>query len=336
MEDRRWKSPCSALHCVTSIFDPLSSIFSKCNFKETTMPTTIDTQPTLATLLAQLEELWGHVDTLLDPLTPADWRRKHGKHWVFADLPYHLSYYDRETVADPIRKGTNVPANDQNLMRTMGELDAWNARKFAERRPGQSVAESLAQMRASRDAVRQAVADLTDADLDQRVFIHLVGCGWVTVRLALESCLVHTWAHFTEARLRLKKDAPMPSPAIVHTSLGFFLGLLPMMISPEKMTAKPFTAIMCIGGPGGGDWTACIANGTCTVTEQRSANADIIMTHRDAETFVTTMRGMQNPMLAMLTGKIKVQGFRNMGTFGKLFAEPKPDQVLEPVFAAAV
>jgi len=34
----------------------------------------------------------------------------------------------------------------------------------------------------------------------------------------------------------------------------------------------------------------------------------------------------------MLTGKIKVQGFRNMGTFGKLFAEPKPDQVLEPVF----
>jgi len=296
------------------------------------MSTVTATQPTLAALLAQLEELWGHVDTLLDPLTPADWQRKHGKHWVFADLPYHLGYYDRDTVADPIRIGTNLPANQQQLMRSMGEIDAWNARKFAERRPGQTVAESLAQMRASRDAVRQAVAGLADADLDRRVFIPLVGCGWVTVRLALQSCLVHTWAHFTEARLRLKKDAPVPSPAIVHTSLGFFLGMLPMMISRDKMPAKPFLAVMRIGGPGGGDWTARIADGTCKVTEQRSATADIVMAHRDAETFLTTMRGMQNPMLAMLMGKIKVQGFRNMGTFGKLFAEPKPDQVLEPVF----
>jgi hypothetical protein len=283
--------------------------------------------------MGQLEEIWCHVDTLLDPLTPADWQRKHGKDWIFADLPYHLGYYDRDTVAEPIRRGADLPAGEQKLMRTMGELDAWNARMFAKRRPGQSVGESLAQMRASRDAVRQAVAGLADADLERRVFIHLVGCGWVTTRLALQSCLVHTWAHFTEARLRLGKHAPVPSPAIVHTSLGFFLGMLPMMISRDKMPARPFTAVMRIGGPGGGDWTARIANGACTVAEQRDPNPDIVMAHRDAETFLTTMRGMQNPMLAMLTGKIKVRGFRNMGTFGKLFAEPKPDQLLEPVFA---
>ena len=296
------------------------------------MPTTISDQPTLATLMAQLEEIWRHVDTLLDPLTPAAWQCKHGKDWVFADLPYHLGYYDRDTVATPIRKGTDVPAEEQKLMRTMGELDAWNARKFAERRPDQHVDESLAQMRASRNAVRQAVAGLSDADLDRRVFIHLVGCGWVTVRLALQSCLVHTWAHFTEARLRLKRDAAIPSPSIVHTSLGFFLGMLPMMISRAAMPARPFTVVMTVGSAGGGDWTVRIANGACTVSEERDDAADIIMTYRDAETFVTTMRGMQNPMIAMLTGKIRVRGFRNMGTFGKLFAEPKPDQVLEPVF----
>ncbi|HEU5098805.1 MAG TPA: DinB family protein [Roseiflexaceae bacterium] len=299
------------------------------------MPTDTTAQPALATLLAQLEEIWNHVDTLLGPLTPADWQRKHGKDWIFADLPYHLAYYDRDTVAEPIRKGLNLPADEQKLMRTMGELDAWNARKFAERPTGQSVGESLAQMRASRDAVRQAVAGYTDADLDRRVFIHLVGCGWVTVRLALQSCLVHTWAHFTEARLRLNKDRPIPSQAITHTSLGFFLGMLPMMISRDKMRARPFTAVMSIGGPGGGDWTVRIADGTCNVTEQRDGKADIVMTHRDAETFITTMRGMQNPMLAMLTGKIRVRGFHNMGRFGTLFAEPKPDQVLEPAFSAA-
>jgi hypothetical protein len=298
------------------------------------MPTTTTAQPSLATLIAQLEEIWRHVDTLLDPLTPADWQRKHGKDWIFADLPYHLAYYDRDTVAKPIRIGQDLPSDQQKLMRTMGELDAWNARKFAERRPGQSVDESLAHMRASRDAVRQAVAGLSDADLDRRVFIHLVGCGWVTVRLALQSCLVHTWAHFTEARLRLKRDSPIPSLSIVHTSLGFFLGMLPMMISRDKIPARPFTTMMSIGGPGGGNWTVRIANGTCTVAEERADTADMVMTYRDAETFVTTMRGMQNPMLAMLTGKIRVRGFRNMGTFGTLFAEPKPDQILEPVLGS--
>ncbi len=43
------------------------------------------------------------------------------------------------------------------------------------------------------------------------------------------------------------------------------------------------------------------------------------------------MNRMHNPMVAMLTGKIKVQGIRHMGTFGKLFPEPGPDQPMEPL-----
>src|SRR6266545_6043618 len=295
---------------------------------------TTATEPTLATLTGQLEEIWCHLDTLLEPLTPADWQRKHGKDWIFADLPYHLGYYDRDTVADPIRIGTNLPANQQQLMRSMGELDAWNARKFSERRPGQSVGESLAQMRASRDAVRQAVAGLTDADLDRRVFIPLVGCDWVTVRLALQSCLIHTWSHFTEARLRLKQAAPIPSPAITHAALSFFLSMMPMMVSRDNLPTGPFTAVMSIGGAGGGDWTIRVANGACRVSEGRASAADLTMTYRDGYTFLATAKNVENPMLAMLTGKLRVQRFRHMGTFGKLFAEPKPDQVLEPLFAS--
>jgi hypothetical protein len=30
----------------------------------------------------------------------------------------------------------------------------------------------------------------------------------------------------------------------------------------------------------------------------------------------------------MLTGQIKVRGMWKMGTFGKLFAPPKPDQII--------
>jgi hypothetical protein len=293
---------------------------------------TTATEPTLATLTGQLEEIWRHLDTLLDPLTLADWRRKHGKDWIFADLPYHLSYYDRDTVADPICIGADLPASQQKIMRTMGELDAWNARKFAERRHGQSVGESLAQMRASRGAVRQAVAGLTDADLERRVFIPLVGCGWLNVRFALQSCLIHTWSHFTEARLRLKQSAPIPSPAITHSALSFFLSMMPMMASRDNMPARPFTALVSVGGAGGGDWTICVADGVCYVTEGCAGAVDLTMTYHDADTFLATAKNVQNPMLAMLTGKLHVQGFRNMGTFGKLFAEPKPDQVLEPLF----
>jgi hypothetical protein len=35
-------------------------------------------------------------------------------------------------------------------------------------------------------------------------------------------------------------------------------------------------------------------------------------------------------MVAMLTRKINVRGIRHLGTFGKLFAEPRLDTVIEP------
>jgi hypothetical protein len=295
---------------------------------------TAATEPTLVTLTGQLEEIWSHLDRVLDSLTPVDWQRKHGKDWIFADLPYHLSYFDRDIVAEPIRIGADLPADQQKIMRTMSELDAWNGRKFAERRSGQTVAESLVQMRAGRDAVREAVAGLTDADLDRRVFVPLVGCGWVTVRLALQSCLIHTWSHFTEARLRLKQAAPIPSPAITHAALSFFLSMMPMMVSRDNLPTRPFTAVMSVGGAGGGDWIIRVADGACRVAEGRAGTADLTMTYRDGDTFLAIAKNVQNPMLAMLTGKLRVQGFRNMGTFGKLFAEPKPDQVLEPLFVS--
>jgi hypothetical protein len=294
---------------------------------------THQTQPTLATLLAHLEELWGHFDTLLKPLTPADWQRKHGKDWRFADLPYHLAYFDRDIVATPIGKGANLPKAEQILQRTMGELDAWNARKFAQRPATQTVAQALAAMRASRDLVRQAVATFDDSDLAQRVWIELVGCGWMTVRDALVIDIVHTWGHLAEARIRLGKATPIPSPAIVHTGLGMFMGMMSMIMNTAQATGKTFTAHMCVNGPGGGDWTIRLINGVCRVSEERPAQADLRMTYRDADTFVKMMRKIANPMWLMLSGQVKVQGFGAMGTFGKLFAEPKPDQLLQPLAA---
>jgi hypothetical protein len=38
------------------------------------------------------------------------------------------------------------------------------------------------------------------------------------------------------------------------------------------------------------------------------------------ETFVKTRTGIENPTLALWTGKIKVHGLRNLATFEKVFA----------------
>jgi putative sterol carrier protein len=109
--------------------------------------------------------------------------------------------------------------------------------------------------------------------------------------------------------------------------------MMPMMINAEQAQHVRLTASLQIGGSGGGDWRICVEQGTCKVTEEQATNADLAMSYQDAETFLTTMRGMQNPLVAMLTGKVKIQGFQKMGLFGKLFAEPKPDRIIQPTLA---
>jgi hypothetical protein len=58
---------------------------------------------------SSLEELWSALDSLLDEMSTADWQRPHGPDWIFADLPYHLSYIDRLCVVRPIELGEALP-----------------------------------------------------------------------------------------------------------------------------------------------------------------------------------------------------------------------------------
>lgn len=284
------------------------------------------TNTSLTTLIADLEDLWQKIDTILGSLGPADWSRKHGKDWAFADVPYHLAYFDREVIANGIARGADVPAHERRIMRTMVELNDWNARKFAERPANQTVEQSLAQMRASRDAIRQATAGLSDADLDRSAWSSLPGGGWQTIRSALEGCTAHTWNHLMELRLRLKRTSPAPTPSQTHRALAFYMNIFPAMCNRAQAANTRFTSVMEFTGPGGGAWCLHVADGTCCAVEEQAPQPDLVLT-QSYETFQATMIGAQNPMLALLTGKIKVRGLRNMGTFGKLFPPPKPDTI---------
>jgi putative sterol carrier protein len=143
----------------------------------------------------------------------------------------------------------------------------------------------------------------------------------------LTGCIGHTWNHRVQLRLVLKRSATALPPAATHRALGFYASVIPTMVNREAAANANFTAVMEFTEPGGGAWTFRVVRGTVGVAEELAPTAEVVMT-QSPETFVKTMAGMHNPMLAMLTGQIKARGIRKMSTFGKLFAPPKPDQII--------
>jgi putative sterol carrier protein len=270
-----------------------------------------------ALLLADLEGLWQCLDELLGILGPDDWSGKHGQHWTFADVPYHLAYFDLDVIATAIRRGLYVPALEQG-MHTEAEQDTWNEIKFTKAPADTTPQQCLEQMRFSRQAIRDAVAGLSEADLEHPVFIPLVGLGWVSVRVALETCYSHTWNHLMQLRFWMKCITPTPSPKQTHRALSYFMTSFARNLDRQKAVQTSFTAVMEFSGAGGGAWTLHITGGTCRVSEGRAAQPDLLLS-QSPETFVKTRTGMQKPVLALLSRKIKVRGLRKLGTFEKLF-----------------
>ncbi|HKV59999.1 MAG TPA: DinB family protein [Ktedonobacteraceae bacterium] len=286
--------------------------------------------PTRTALLADLEGLWQSFDELVGILGPDDWSGKHGKHWTFTDVPYHLAYFDLEVIASAIRRGLHVPLNEQ-VMRTEAEQDSWNEIRFTQRPASTTPQQCLEQMRASRQAIRDAVAGLSEADLERPVFVPLVGLGWVSVRVALETCYSHTWNHFMQLRFWMKCIAPMLNPDQTHLALSCFMASFARNLDREQAAEQPgFIAVMEFSGPGGGAWTLDVAGRTCHVSEGRAAHVDVVMI-QSPETFVKTRTGIEHPRLARLSGKIKVRGLGNLGTFEKLFPIKSLDFAPAPV-----
>jgi putative sterol carrier protein len=286
---------------------------------------------TRAALLADLEGLWQRFDELLARLGPSDWSGKHGQHWTFTDVPYHLAYFDLDVIATAIKRGLSVPASEQ-VLRTEAEQDAWNEVKFTRRPADTTPQQCLEQMRAARQAIRDAVAGLSEADLDRPVFIPLVGLGWVSVRVALESCYSHTWNHFMQLRFWMNCTTIMPDPEQTHRALSYFMASFAENMERKQAVQTRLTTVMEFSGAGGGTWTLHVAKGICHVSEGRATRADLMII-QSPETFVRTRTGIENPSLALWTGKIKVRGLRNLRTFEKLFPIKSLDFAPVPVGA---
>lgn len=286
----------------------------------------LDPITSLASITTELEAGWKLFDGIYDTFDARQWARKFGKTWTYAEQPWHLAYFDG-MAAKYLAYGPDVPADDRMRLRSMGEIDDWNRREFARRGPNHTVQDSLAAMRESREAIRRALAGMTERDLDRRTWIPLI-FGWATAREVLQMVIIHNVAEYWKLWLRTGKHAPAPSPAAVHLRLDFMMKFMPASMNRELAARTPFTMVWNFDGPGGGAWTFVVSNGRCTVSESMAPRADLTITMKP-ENFHKLVAKMTPPPLLMLTGQMKVKGFRAMGTFAKLFPEPKRDQVME-------
>jgi putative sterol carrier protein len=264
--------------------------------------------------------MWDHLDTLFVGLNARDsWDKRHGRDWTFADVPYHLAYFNRDLVARALELGPDVPQPEQHLLVTPEDVHAWNFRKFAARPEYQTIARTLCQWYVSCEAIYCHTLRLTDADLE-RPFWMPIRKGWATVRDGLELCRDHDWSVFTQLRIHMRRIEPLPSPDVTRGYLATWINSLPRSLRKNAINGHQFTAVVAFSDPGVGAWTIRVADGAATTSEGEVAHADLVIT-QSAETFEKSIRHMHNPIEAILAGKIQVSNFENLSTLGHLFPQ---------------
>lgn len=286
----------------------------------------------LASISSELEAGWKLFDNVFDRFSAQDWKKKFGKTWTYAEQPYHLAYFDR-TIIKYVGYGANVPDDDRMHLKSMGELNAWNAREFTNRAPGHTVSDSLNEMRQAREQVRAQLANMTEADMSRKTWMPLI-FGWTTAANALQAMIVHNVAEYWKLWIRTGQKSPAPSPAAVHLRLNFMMNFMPATLNRTAAANKDFTMVWNFEGPGGGAWTFDVHNGKCTVRETAAPRPQLTFTMKP-ETFHKLVAKMTPPPVLMLTRQMKVKGLGAMGTFARLFPEPKPDEVIAPTEGAA-
>jgi len=262
--------------------------------------------------LADLETIWASLDSFYQRFSPQDWARKHGKEWTFADMPYHLAYFN-QTVVNNIK---NDGGGQARL--TLQELNTWNDAHFAKRPASQAGANGLAYLHETQAALRQLTAQHPP---ETPVFLPLIIVGgWRSLSFALEYLLDHTWLHFTESHLRYDQNLPGLPSALVNRVLNFSMEMARGALRAEDLVGVNLVTILRLTGDGGGVWTFTMRAGNCQLEANAVPQADAEITTDIATYLKTSVHNMQSPILALLLGKTKIKGMAGGGQFQKIFA----------------
>jgi hypothetical protein len=281
----------------------------------------------VAQFTQNLESLWTMFDAIYGSFSPEQWDKPYGKDWTYKDQPFHMAYYDRFIVNDPIEMGVEIPEDDRYTFSSMRSLNDWNAREFARRPADETVAASLERMRAEHERQRRLLGSLADADLERPAYDHFFSGATGTVWNALVGAVVHNWGELSELRYRAGRQDVQPPADSTKLASTFYISFLGSFARVDRAT-KPFTLTFELTGPGGGAYSIRVADGTSRVSEGDAPDADLRWRVSPDDFNIVMIRQATNPMVAMLTGKIKVKGVTKMGQMRKLFPEPGPDDPL--------
>lgn len=97
-----------------------------------------------------------------------------------------------------------------------------------------------------------------------------------------------------------------------------FLQSLPEKAPPEALEGVETNFFFDLAGEGGGQYTVRAHNGQLEVLEGQQGEAKCTV-KTEADRFMKLIRGEGNPMMAVMTGKVKISNTGELLKYAKLF-----------------
>jgi uncharacterized OB-fold protein/putative sterol carrier protein len=121
-----------------------------------------------------------------------------------------------------------------------------------------------------------------------------------------------------------KRFTPPKKELTVAEYVADMFGTLQARFQPDAAEGLDITIGYDIGGEEGGQWTATIKDGKCTVTKELVPSPSLTMIMK-AKDWVELMLGKVDAMSLLTTGRAKVEGDMNLATkLAELFAKYTP------------
>jgi uncharacterized protein (TIGR03083 family) len=190
-------------------------------------------------------------DSLLQSLTPAQWRERVIHDWSVQDLVAHLAATDELLVAQLASAPAETP---EDLAGLDGTLPARRTATAIGEHRGRPPERTRAAWRAQADdLLRRVVGE--PATLDRSVRLADPRLPHQPLRTALVQRLFETWIHTEDVRTVLGGPPAPPDARHVALIVAFGVRLLPAALRLAGADRPPRSARLVLVGPAGGDWT---------------------------------------------------------------------------------
>lgn len=97
-----------------------------------------------------------------------------------------------------------------------------------------------------------------------------------------------------------------------------FIYKLPSKVSPEAIEGQSSTFHFDLDGEGGGQYTVRVADSKVTVNDGLEGEPSCVV-RASNDNFLKLLSGELNPMMALLTGKVKISNQSEMLRYAKIF-----------------